>query len=605
MSTTLEPEPVQTGIVHTLIRRLPWHEILWTAGVVLVVAVFVGLYYRQTFEGLSDRRAMDFSQVARNIYLGRGFTTNVIRPFNVALVNDPDQQNREMNNGPLFPFAVAVVFKLTGGASDQATAWVSILFLLAAVVATHILGRTLFGWRKGLLAALLLGLSAPLLEAGTSGTEWTMATTWFTLVLLALVGHHRAASSGRSVRGICYVVASAALLALLYMTNHILVCLIVPLGAYFAVSRPRTRLHLAIFVAAAFVMIAPWAYRNAVLTNGSILAANAWDIMSHSAAFPGDQLYRSTNSANLSIYRAILFPVEHFHSFASKLIAGSAEAIRKLLMMLGLAVTPFAVVSMLYRFKIAAANAVRGFVYGAAPLLIICLALYTVDCGGIVILAPVVAVFGVGYYFLLLEAKGLHPVYARMITAALILVTSCPALSSMPWLKQELSPTDKLSVNEYFVSVAESGFSGQVFTDVPWVAALRLGNTAVWLPVTDDDALELTANGLRMQAIILTPECETYDPSETWYLMHDSKLWRDYISNPDISIKDYAQRMGLDDANTQAFGRYMRERRRQLPVSASLEGFAELDVGPVRILSRRVVRFTPDDIVFLIGEQAR
>lgn len=605
MSTSLEPEPTQTGIVRSLIRRLPWQEILWTAGVVVVVALFVGLYYRQTFQGLSDRRAMDFSQLARNIYLGRGFTTNVIRPFNVALVNDPDRQNTEMNNAPLFPFAVAAVFKMAGGPSDQATSWVSNLFLLATVLATYILGRTLFGWRRGLLAALLVGLSAPLLEAGASGTEWTMAATWFTLLLIALIGHHRSANDVRLVRGMCYVVACAALLALLYMTNHILLCLIAPLGVYFAVSGPRKKLHLAVFAAAAFVMIAPWGYRNAALTNGSILASNLWDIMSHSAAFPGDRVYRSTNPANLSVYRAILFPVEHFHSFASKLVAGSAQAIQKLIVMLGLAVTPFAVVSILYRFKSAAANTVRGFVYGAAPLLIVSLALYTTDYRGVVMLAPVVAVFGAGYYFLLLEAKALHPVYARMITAAVILVTCCPALSSMPWLRQEPNVADKLSVNEYFVSLSEAGFSGQVFTDVPWVAALRLGSTAVWLPVTDEDALELTANGLRMQAIILTPECETYDPSETWYLMHDSKLWRDYIGNPDISIRDYAERMGLDEANTQAFGRYMRERRRRLPLSASLEGFAELDVGPVRILSRSIVRFTPDDIVFLIGEQAR
>lgn len=605
MSTTLEPKSIQVGVLRALIRRLPLHEILWTAGVLLVVAVFTGLYYRQTFEGLSDRRAMDFSQVARNIYLGRGFTTNVIRPFNVALVNDPNRQDIEMNSGPLFPFAVAAAFKIEGGASDQATSWISILFLLAAVVATHLLGRTLFGWRRGLLAALLFGLSAPILEAGTSGTEWTMATTWFTLLLLALAGYHRSTSDGGSVRGICYVAASAVLLTLLYVTNHILLCLLVPLVVYFAVTHGRRRLQLAVFVVATLVLITPWACRNAALTNGSILAANAWDIMSHSTAFPGDQIYRSTNPANLSVYRAILFPVEHFHAFASKLTAGSAGVLHRLIVMLGFAVTPFAVVSMLYRFKIPAANAVRGFVYGAAPLLISCLALYTTDYRGVVMLAPVVAVFGIGYYSLLLDAKALHPVYARTITAAVIVVTCWPALSSMPWLAERHSLTDKLSVNEYFVSLSEAGFSGQVFTDVPWVAALRLGNTAVWLPVTDEDALELTANGLRMQAIILTPESETYDPSETWYLMHDSKLWRDYIANPDISIKDYAQRMGLDEANTQAFGRYMRERRRRLPVSASLQGFAELDVGPVRILSRTIVRFTPDDIVFLIGEQAR
>jgi hypothetical protein len=236
LSTDIESDRAYTGARLGTIRRLPWREIAWTAAVLVVLVVFAALYYKQTFAGLTDRHAMDTSQIARNIESGHGFTTLFLRPLNVALVDNPDVQFKEMNSAPLFPYAVATAYKLSGGASDQGCAWVSLLFVLLTIAATYVLGWVVFDRRVGLLAASVVGLSAPVLSAATSGTEWTMAAFWFVLLLLAVALHHKSISREASFAGVGYAAAAAALLALLYMTSHILLCLALPLAVYFGVT---------------------------------------------------------------------------------------------------------------------------------------------------------------------------------------------------------------------------------------------------------------------------------------------------------------------------------------------------------------------------------
>ena len=590
----MSTEVAQVGVDPIGARKRPWSRILWTLGVFLALAIFVGLFYKQTFTGLTDRHAMDVAQVARNISSGNGFTTRLVRPFNVALISNPDKQFAEINTAPAFPHAVATVFKLRG-ASDQTVIWVSMLFLLITAVVTYALGKHLFGWRVGLLAAALVGVSLPILRDATSGTEWTMAGCLFMLTLFVVALHHGSMLKPGRMSGVIYPAAAAVLLALLFMTNHVLLWLIIPLGVYFGVTGPGRRLHLIVFAAVAVLAVAPWAIRNATLTGGSILGANAWDVMSHTTAFPGDVIYRSTDAANLGVARAVLFPIERFWSFTAKLMTGSTEVLQATLAALGLGIMPFAFVSMLYRFKVPSANALRGFVYGATALLVPCFALFSVDPKAVVLLAPVVAIFGSAYFFLLLDAKALHPIYARAAVGVLVLVTAWPGLSATLWRSDTPELRAIAEANRYYVVVlAQRGFRGLVYADVPWIAALRTEGTAVWLPRTDADVTELTAAGLPMQGAILTDEADTYSSSEVWYKLHGFDFWRRYLNDPNKCKDDMAQiaagqRIGVDQVE-----RGLREMKRQLALSDSVsECSSTLLKGPLDPDTIVVVQFPP------------
>ena len=512
---------------------------------------------------------MDVAQVARNIASGNGFTTHLIRPFNVALINSEGVQNRELNTAPAFAYAVAAVFKLRSP-SDQGVVWVSILFCILTIVSTYSLGKLLFNWRVGLLAAAVFGVSAPILRAATSGTEWTMAGFFFALMLPAIALHHRSTLGQSRFASSAYPAACAVLLALLYMTNHILLFLAIPLAFYFAVTGERRRLHLIVFAVVALLAVAPWAYRNVTCARGSVLGANAWDIMAHTTAFPGDMLYRSTDAANLSILRALLFPIERFWAFAAKLMTGTSDVLQGMIALLGLAVLPFALVSMLYRFKIPSANAVRGFVYGAGALLVISFALFSVDSRAVIMLAPVIAVFGSAYFFLLLEAKKLHPVYARTVIAVVVLATCWSALSSAIW-KSDLAEQSKALASTMVLS---DMFNGIMYTDVPWTIAWRTNGLGVWLPCKDEDVYELSAKGLPLNTALLTPECDDYSPNDTWYMLHKFQFWRDYLKDPSVpatkaGISGLASR---PDMSVDQVERGLREMKRQLPISESITG---------------------------------
>ena len=560
MSTNVASD--QTDVVHLTTRKRQWSQLLWTVGIFLALAAFMGMFHKQTFVGLTDRHAMDVAQIARNVATGRGYTTHLIRPFNVALLSDQHVQNREINTAPAFPYAVAAVFKLRSP-SDHCAAWVSILFGFLALVGTYLLGKLLFDRRAGLLATVAVGTSAPILKAATSGTEWTMAAFWFVLMLLAIALHHR---SGKLMGP----VACGVLLALLYMTHHILLFLAIPLAVYFAVTGDKRRLHSVVFALVTVLAVAPWAYRNFKAANGSIVGANAWDLIARTTVFPGDTLYRSTDAANHSVLRALLFPVEHFWAVAEKLMLGTSDVLSNLIAVLGLAVLPFALVSMLYKFKVPSANAVRGLMYGAGILLVLSFALFSVNLHAVAVLAPAIAVYGSAYFFLLLDAKKLHPIYAKSAVAAIVLITCWPALGNAVWQSDVEHQSRALRSTIILVD----RFDGIIYTDVPWAIAWRTNGVGVWLPCRDEDVYELRAKGLPLENAILGPECNSYQQDDTWYLLHRYQFWRDYMKDPTApASRDQITKIATQpNLTVEKVERELRERKRQLPISESIIG---------------------------------
>ncbi len=208
---------------------------------------------------------------------------------------------------------------------------------------------------------------------------------------------------------------------------------------------------------------------------------------------------------------------------------------------------------------------------GAATLLVICVALFSVEHHAIVILAPVTAVFGSAYFLLLLDAKKLHPVYSRTAIAVLVVITAWTSLSAVIW---------KAGVAEKAKSLASTmllkdAFNGIMYTDTPWAVAWRTSGIGVWLPRNDDDVYELDARGLPLRSALLTPECANYAPTETWFVIYRYQFWRDYLKDPSSP----AAQAGIStiaaqqDMTVERVERGLREMKRQLPICESISGF--------------------------------
>jgi len=573
-------------------RRIPWARILATAGVFVVLVAFMAIYYKSTFPGLVDKSSIDIAQVARNISDGNGFTTRFIRPFNVFLNKSDGVGLPEMNQAPAYPYALSLLFKLKSP-SDQVVIWTSLGFFLLAVVATYLLGNLLFDWRAGLLAASALATSLPVLKVAVSGREWTLAAFCFTLLLCVVGLHHRSASRGRVLSGVVLSFVAATLMAALYMTNRVTVFLAVPVAVYFAVTGPRRWLNLAVFLVLFAGMIGWGVYTNFECTGSPVLGANAWDIMADSTAFPTDTLYRSTEANNMSLARTILFPMERFSAFGEKLMRRTSEMSGALLVLLGLAAMPFAVVCVLYKFKNPAANAIRGLLYGSLPLMVVCFAVFSVDVGAMVMFAPVLAVLAAGYFYLLLNARKMHPVYSKFLVGGFVLVTCLGALTSIIWKGASDGANPLVTANQFYANLGSRGFDQIVYTDVPWLAAWRTSGSAVWLPLEDDDVVNLGARGLPMDAVILTPESDRLSTTEIWYVLHNVRLWRDYIADPTEGAKKILAEAGLESEKSPEAVKYFQRLRRTYAVSESLAGFAP----------QRTNHLEPDDIQILVKRQ--
>ncbi|MEN6415879.1 MAG: glycosyltransferase family 39 protein [Armatimonadota bacterium] len=559
-------------------ERILWPRVFATVGIFVALGVVLSLYYVQAFSGLTQRDQIDIAQIARSVSSGGGFTTHFIRPFNVELLKNATSPLPEVNHGPLYPYAVAAVFKFMGP-SEQAVVWVSMIFMFLTFAGTYLLGKMLFDWRTGIFAAANLGVGAAVLRVGIGASEWPMAAFWLVLLMMTVAAHHRRCMNDSGAR-IAFPIFAGVLIAALYMTNHALMILGIPIAVYFAVTGDKHWRDFAVFAVVAVIACGPWAYRNAVHTGGSILGANAWDVMVDTKIFPGDTFYRGVNDSVRGIARVVLYPMEQFSSFSEKLMDGTSDAVAEGIPMLGLIMLPFAVVSMLYRFKSPAANAVRGLFYGIVPALCFAIALFSLNRDAFVLVAPLAAVFGGAYFFLLLDAKKLHPVFQRGVIIAVMLLAFWPSLTMIVWGSHKTEDVDDVT---RLLTHSDTLGIECLYTDVPWSAAwMSRSMVAVWLPRSDNDISEMDVEGFPMNVVILTPECRRLDINETWYKLYTMKLERQYIENPDEvleRIRAYGEELGRNSDDADMMKRFFRQNQRNANVYNSIMGFKQADLG--------------------------
>lgn len=570
-------------------ERKPWNQVIATIAVFVAVAVIIALFYKQSYPGLVHRDAMDVAQVARNIAEGKGYSTRFIRPFNAGLLRGDDPLGAavpELDNAPFYPYAEAMMFRLKGP-NDQVAMWTSLIFMLLTVVAIYLLGRLMFGWEAGLLAAAVFGINSAILSTAVAAQGWTAAAFLFTLLLCAIAAHHRACMAGRFVPGLLYASCSAIVTALLYTANVLFIVLLIPVALCFALTTVSKRSHLVTYLILTVLLVTPMMVRNTRYTHSPVLGVAAWHIMADTTAFPADTFYRSTDEGNRAVARAILFPAERFSAFAEKLMRRSGDFLQAVAPMLGLIVLPFAVVSVLYRFRSPAANAIRGFMYVAAPLLMLTFAVYSVDTNAVIVLAPAAAVLASGYFLLLLNAKKLHPVFSRALVGGFVLLALAPTLPTVVWKSTDPRPQGTAAANTLCAMM--SGSSGLIYTDAPWMWAWRTNGVGVWVPTSDEDVWALAYQGLEMNVVLLTDESDGLQ-GEIWYALHRIPAWRDYVKDrekgTDAMVKgmtayyrEHSPAYNLKDIEAYS-RRLITNAQRQFRVQKSISGFVEQRSDP-------------------------
>ena len=528
-------------------------KVIQWAALVLLAAVLSPIYTASQFRnGLGKRESIDMAQLARNIARGEGFTTHVIRPLSLWQleqngwnIEDKDTRDRLINrhpdisNPPLYPFLLAEVFKIMPKSvfkyneADHifpAERWGILPFnqlcLLGSILIMYLWAKRLFDNRVAMMAGWLMLFSDTLWSYGVSGLPTNLLMLLFLLAVYCLfladgrlnppelAGDEAANAAPARMTGevVGLVVGSAVLLGLCFLTRYLAGFFLIPLMIYAArIFRGRgAALWAGAYVVVFLAVISPWLVRNERVS-GSMLGIAKYELVEGSGAIQGEALQRSYKPDFTSAYSP--------RPIISKFLS---HAHANLLTNLRLIGSDFLVfffgVGLMYGFRRRDATRLRGVLLGAIAAAIFAMSLIGSDperngpeVGGgnlLVLLLPLVAIFGVAFFYLLLDripfriklTRGMAiGAFAALNVSPMIFTMLPPRPGSYPY-PPYLPPVTRSVANLFEPN--ELGCS-----DLPWSMAWDGDRRTVWLPMTIDEFYQISdfVAPKGVQFMMLTP----------------------------------------------------------------------------------------------------
>jgi len=428
---------------------------------VLRVALLVGalaltaVYSWRQFHGLSSEFTLHQAVLARQVARGDGFTTLVNHPQTFAVLHARGQPFRtaepfaELHHAPLYALTLAAVYALLpdsvwtsrpaapGGMSwdgwlpDYVALGVNLALWWLAVALAGRLARRLFDARAGWVAALATAGSVPLWQQTVAVNGLPLFMVLVLLAFHVLAGLEDAAEGGG--RGL---LARAAVLGalggLLFLAEYSAgLAMVVFVGAVGWRVRGAARgPALAACLGGFALVVAPWLVRNAAVCGHPL--GLAWQSLALKAGDPTAEpaVFRATLSAEA--------PGLDVKKLGNKGLTGLELNLKERLWSGGgLLLTAFFVAGLMYQFRHAPANRVR-WIFGA--LLLLLLAGQPFLSSGesprlpAYYLAPLVIVFGTGFFFVLVDSQPRLADHWRWAAAALLM------LQGLPLVRDSLEP---------------------------------------------------------------------------------------------------------------------------------------------------------------------
>ncbi len=480
------------------------------AGSLLGLLFLLAVYDTREFRNFSTSEAMDVSQLARNISEGKGFVTDCIRPFSMFLVqrerSDRDMKLRQghpdLMNPPIYPLLLAGWMKFMpmhyylqrGGGFMKYQPEVLIAFLnqtllLGVLVMTFLLGRAMFDPMVGLISTIVVALTEVMWRFSASG----LSTMLLILIFLGLVGcflmterlaENEGTGAGR-LAGLA--IGIGLLLGIGMLTRYSFGVLAVPSILYVACSFPKRRLVMALVVSCVFLMVVtPWLVRNFRLS-GNLFGAAGYAFMEETQRFPDSRLQRSLNP--------------DFSKFGPgdvlrKFMLNASEIIQNDLPKLGQNwISAFFLVGMMIPFQGAALARLRRFGLGSVAALFLAQALFRTYLTAespivnsenlLVLMFPLVAIFGVAMYETLLEQIPLpFPEARHLVTGGLVFIVSLPLLLTL--LPPRIYPVAYPPYHPPVIQQTASWLAEDdlMMSDVPWAVAWYGKRPCVWTTLT-------------------------------------------------------------------------------------------------------------------------
>jgi len=524
---------------------------------VLALITVIGCYNLRAFRNFSTQEAMDAAQLGRNIAEGQGYSTLFIRPLSIYLVKKENERKKgkgtadaaalktmhpDITNPPLYPVLLAGVMKVLPfqfqiPAQPKPSFWnpkgsfyryqpdfliglLNQILFFGMVVLIFLLARKLFDPTVAWISAILLiatelfwhftvsGLSTILLMLIFAGLAWSF---------VLLEAEDRTPKWG--TRGkLLFAIVAAICLGAGTLTRYSFGWLLIPVLLFIVLFGGARRIFLAAIVLIVFsAILFPWIARN-LAVSGTPFGTATYTLLETTILSPGNRLQRTLEPAfsNFSLLPYWL-----------KLMTNLRQIVQNDLPKLGGSwISAFFLVGLLIGFRNPSLSRLRYFILMCLPVLIIVQALGRTHLSEdspeinsenlLVVLAPMVLLFGVGFFFVLLEQ---HPLASELRYGLILLfglIASLPMI--LIFLPPKTHPVAYPPYNPPIIQYVGDWMKPSELTmsDVPWAMAWYGHRQCVWLtlkaspdasdPTTREDFLAINDYLKPIGALYLTPK---------------------------------------------------------------------------------------------------
>jgi hypothetical protein len=506
--------------------------------------------------------AMDNAQLARNISEGKGYTTQVIRPFSLYLLNKHANQKLEellktfpenralwtieqqqkveqilksvdlnapqpdITNPPVYPVVLSwlmnvLPFDFTINPETKflryqpellIAVFNQILFFLT-VWMTFSLATRLFEESVGWLTVIVMLGSELLWRFTVSGLPVILLMAIFLLLVWSLVMIEKGGGEGlwNPIRMVFLALIAGVIVGLGTLTIYRFAVVVVPalffIGLY---SGPRRGLLCALFLIGFASVVAPWVYRNYELT-GAPFGAATYAVYEGTSTFGGSLLQRSLNPDFTKVQPS---------DIPEKLWTNLSQIIKTDLPFFGGSwVGAFFIVGLLFPFRNVVLRRLRHFTVLAIICFVITQALGKTHLSVnspevnsenmLVLLAPLVFMFGCSLFYMLLEQVRANVPELRSIFIGIFSFFMClPLLIALLF-----KPVHPVAYPPYYPPrIYEIGSwmerNELVMSDIPWAVAWYGNRTCILLTSNSDREYEAinarrTIHGLYLTSVTL------------------------------------------------------------------------------------------------------
>lgn len=485
----------------------------------LALLGLAALYDLLEYRNFSTAEAMDAGQLARAIAEGDGYTTLCIRPLDLHLVEQQQTLLRQRTNDfavlksghpdlanpPVYPLLLAGLMKalpmdweIAGGVPfsryqpEMLIAFLNQALFFLAIFLAFRLARRLYDPSVAWIGTLIFAGSDVFWRFSVSGLSTMLLVLIFLLLVWCLVGLEQGTQD--PARGDVRLLALAGLAGGLAgagaLTRYAFGWLILPTLAFFAFHLGRRRVLCCAVALAAFVLVlAPWLARN-YAWSGTLFGTPGYALFQETPAFPADRLERSLKPDLGAV---------GLGDCARKLAVNLSAIVQSELPKLGGSwMTAFFLVGLLVPFISKTLGRLRVFLLVALVELMVVEALGRTHLSAespeintenlLVLLAPLVFIYGAGMYSLFLEQLKLSYAQLRyLVTGAVVLLSCAPLIFSLlpPWeFPLAYPPYYPPWVQQFGRWMGEKEL---VMSDMPWAMAWYGRRQCVWTTLNVQD----------------------------------------------------------------------------------------------------------------------